>query len=344
MEKQEHEQLEIEWAKWNGLNPAGMVACSSGTAALHLACEVFRYKRGAKDSLRIGIPDYTMIACPRAAVMAGLKPVLLGTNPETLQAVYRQEVLDTLDALMLVRVYGGANPEEEQKRLPGYVIEDLAEAHGDLISKQANAACWSFYRNKTIAGEEGGAVYFIDPEEAELARSLRCLGFGPVHDYRHIPRGMNYRLAPSLAKLIRFSLFQSEYIEIARTDAVHRWDAAFTRRGNWLQMGNVRIEKKCEYTPWWVYPLRLSVNCIPRLRDILVETVQKATGIAIRPGFTPIHLQEEFAQHPPEQVSNDYWQRIFYLPLMRTNTEPISDDEMKKVVDAISTVLASYTS
>lgn len=66
-----YQLLEREFAEWNDLDPAGMVACSSGTAALHLALEAFRLPQGSK----VIVPDYTMVAVPRAVTMAGLKPV-----------------------------------------------------------------------------------------------------------------------------------------------------------------------------------------------------------------------------------------------------------------------------
>lgn len=46
---QAHQRLELEWAKLHDLDPAGMVCCSSGTAALHLAFEALRLPQGSEE-------------------------------------------------------------------------------------------------------------------------------------------------------------------------------------------------------------------------------------------------------------------------------------------------------
>ena len=59
-ELEPYEQLELKFAKWNRLDPEGMVACSSGTAALHLALEAMQLPQGSQ----VIVPDLTMVACP----------------------------------------------------------------------------------------------------------------------------------------------------------------------------------------------------------------------------------------------------------------------------------------
>lgn len=72
-----YQLLERRWAEFNGLDPAGMVACSSGTAALHLALEALPVER-------VFLPDLTMVACARAVVMAGLEPVFVDCDERLL--------------------------------------------------------------------------------------------------------------------------------------------------------------------------------------------------------------------------------------------------------------------
>ena len=96
---QPFEQLEQEWARFNDLDPAGMVACSSGTSALHLACESMDLPLGSN----VICPDFTMIACPRAISLAGMIPVFVDCDDKLLldhvlvaehTADRRQDVLD----------------------------------------------------------------------------------------------------------------------------------------------------------------------------------------------------------------------------------------------------------
>jgi perosamine synthetase len=106
------------------------------------------------------------------------------------------------------------------------IVEDLAEAHGVTPHPSTDAACWSFYRNKIVAGEEGGMVAFREPEYADLARQLRNHGFTDAHDFTHIPRGCNYRMADTLASLVLASLDRYEPNLNRRLDLLEAYDAA----------------------------------------------------------------------------------------------------------------------
>ena len=104
MVMQPHEQLEQEWAAFNDLDPAGMVACSSGTAALHLALEALQLQPGSTCIL----PDFTMIACARAVTLAGLVPVFVDCGDDLLMdmALTPQACGEKTSAVMIVHIYG----------------------------------------------------------------------------------------------------------------------------------------------------------------------------------------------------------------------------------------------
>jgi perosamine synthetase len=202
-----YQELEQQWARWNSLDPAGMVVCSSGTAALHLALEAMQLSAGSK----VIVPDFTMIACARAVTLAGLEPVLVDCTEHDLSidcdlASSAVRKYHQVRAIMPVHIYGRRCPMNKITgiaRCEGlYVVEDLAEAHGILPHPDTDAACWSFYKNKIIHGEEGGAVWFRSEERARHARSLRSLGFTEAHDFTHIPRGHNYRMSNAHASLV----------------------------------------------------------------------------------------------------------------------------------------------
>ena len=67
-----YELLEIEFGHFCG-NP-NTVVCSSGSAALHLALETLSQTEGWEPKeTEVIIPDLIMVACPRAATLAGMK-------------------------------------------------------------------------------------------------------------------------------------------------------------------------------------------------------------------------------------------------------------------------------
>lgn len=300
-----YQQLEVRWAEFNDLDPQGIVACSSGTAALHLALEAMRLPQGSQ----VIVPDFTMISCARTVMLAGLQPLFVDCKDNLLMDFgLIPPCSPSLKALMVVHIYGRRWPVEWLPPTWGIrIIEDLAEAHGVKPSKQTNAACWSFYKNKIVAGEEGGAVWFKDLEHAALARQLRSLGFTEAHDFNHIPRGHNYRMSNAHAELILFSLRNYE-------------DNLEVRR---------RIESVCEREcplPWrmprrdapWVYDLRIKEMTSVQQNEII--SALKGVGVQARHAFKPMSQQPEFsccrAVGPERQWGSCMAAKeVIYLPL-----------------------------
>ena len=331
MTMEAYQRLEVEWSKFNDLDPAGMVACSSGTAALHLALEAMEITPESE----VIVPDFTMIACPRAVVMAGLRPVFVDCrHQDLLMDLDLVPGAGYFDAAVYVHVYGRKLEIRNTSKVR-FVVEDLAEAHGIRPTESTDAACWSFYRNKIVAGEEGGAVWFWDPDHAKLARSLRSLGFTEAHDFNHIPRGHNYRLANCLAEKVLEGL-----------------DYAFGGGGPRHQGVTWRREVEAQYDAicpieWrmpprqapWVYDFRIPGLPFRKIDDVI--RVLQSAGIAARHGFKAMHRQKEFLlmgckSYGPEREwgSLRAQQEILYLPL--TEFRPEAFDLAIGVVRRIS--------
>lgn len=277
--------LEREFAKFIKFPPENVVACSSGTAALHLALESLNIPRHS----HIVLPDYAMIACARACTLAGVNPVFvdckddLTIDPKEVKKLWKGKVVrsSSIFGIMAVHTYGRSCDMDAladiADRRTVYLIEDQAESHGLPVHPRTDAACWSFYKNKIIAGEEGGMVAFRQKGFAGKARMLRCLGFTAAHDYSHVPRGHNYRLANCLAERIRASLY------VYDLRAQYRWDS-WNALEDALNPPNRGL--RLPAAPW-VYWLRVEGRDekIRRLREV---------GVPVRYGFKPISSQEEY--------------------------------------------------
>ena len=199
-----YQLLEHRWAEFIGRDPGLVVACSSGTAALHLALEALKVRPFGSE---VVVPDFTMVACARSVVMAGLMPRFVDCDKTLLMDdgdPFGNVTVEPYSAFMGVHVYGRRLDMDWIHSVVNSspVIEDMAEIHGVNPHPDTEAACWSFYRNKIIGGEEGGAIAFKEKDVATYARQLRSLGMTPSHDFIHHPRGHNYRLANSLAERI----------------------------------------------------------------------------------------------------------------------------------------------
>jgi dTDP-4-amino-4,6-dideoxygalactose transaminase len=322
---QAFEQLEKEFGEFIG-NP-NTVAVASGTAALHIACEVARTL--ITDDVtgtvqpRIAIPEYTMVACPRAARMADMQPVFVDCL-DNLQ-MNMDLVPDNVDAVMAVHIYGNLCDIEKIAYRPGrLVIEDMAEVHGAKPHPNTFAACWSFYKNKTIHGEEGGMIAFKSPREAGLARRLRTLGFDHHHDYFHEPRGVNARMSNAHAELILPSLRSYPAANLRR----HQLSARYDR---WVPSDWQMAAR--EYP--WVYPLR--IRGMRGFEQAALVSKLNEAGIAARQGFKSMTRQEEFNNHNPfNRKSNaaSLHFEVIYLPL----SEDLRDSDIGPICEQLMSI------
>ena len=245
----DYQKLEIEFAAWIGRPVTCCVACNSGTTALHLALESFELPLGS----HILIPEYTMVACARAVTLAGHVPISIDCNSVDVLINVRllNKHIDKLTrAIMAVHIYGRQCNMESIHRFATrnelLVIEDLAEAHGIAPHPKTHAACYSFYKNKIICGEEGGMIVFLREKHANLARCLRNMGFPQDQSYDHIPRGINGRMSNAHARLILTSLSKFPHNLVARKQVCSWYDDAIPTEYHMPE----RIAP-------WVYDLRL---------------------------------------------------------------------------------------
>ena len=292
-------EFEVKFAEFMEQSPGQIVGCSSGTAALHLALECLQLPVGS----RVAVPDYCMVSCARAIVLAGLTPVFVDIDPVTL-LLDIDKVPDDVKAVLAVHTFGRLLDVDRLVNLGLPVIEDMAELHGASPNYNSAAACWSFYKNKVIAGEEGGAVWFSDANHAYTARSLRSVGMTEAHDYTHIPRGHNYRLSNAHASLIMLSLMRYN-LNVAE------------RRTYELMCDNLCPEEfrmPRRVCPW-VYDLRVPGMKLVQQRKLITEL--RSIGILARYGFRPMTSQAEFHGHLRTPNSDKAWTEVIYLPLER---------------------------
>ncbi len=305
MPSEPYEYLEQLIGNWSGRG--NVVACSSGTAALHLALEAFRLPQGSE----VILPDYTMVSCARAVTLAGLKPVFIDSQASDLlinPCLIEEAITTKTRAIMAVHAYGrgcamGAIMDVANK-YDLHVIEDSAEAHGLPAYPGIDAVCWSFYKNKIVAGEEGGAVSFANPGDATHARKLRSVGFTDDHDYYHHPRGHNYRLANALAVPIMNSLAGFKMNVAARRCAEFKYDRLCP--AEW---------RMPERDAPWVYDLRVKGMTQDQQREV-VKGLQ-AMGVPARHGFKPMSHQAEYRTGGRwcNPVAGQAATEVIYLPL-----------------------------
>ena len=311
------EQFEKAFAPHAGCEYA--VACSSGTAALHLVVAAL----GLGPSDEVIIPTFTMIATANAVRYSGASVRLVDADPKTLNIEVDQveaAITPRTKALIVVHTYGHpANMErlrEIAKERNLALIEDVAEAHGaetvgQRVGSFGAAGTFSFYANKIITTGEGGMVTTNDRRLADLVRRLSHHAFHPQRHFWHEFVGFNYRMTNLQAAI---GLAQTERLDeiVAARRNVRRWYEERLRSIPGLELP---IEEQGHKNVFWMYAIRVSPAF--GLTSYQLRTELARRGVETRSLFIPIHLQpiyfEEFrGQRFP--VAEDLCRTGLYLP------------------------------
>ncbi|MDE2141115.1 MAG: UDP-4-amino-4,6-dideoxy-N-acetyl-beta-L-altrosamine transaminase [Elusimicrobia bacterium] len=218
------------------------VACTNGTAALHLAC----LAAGLAPGDEAVVPAITFAATANAAVYCGAKPVIVDVNPDTITLdpdAFAKALSPRTKAVLPVH-FAGLPAEMETIRALArkrkmIVIEDAAHALGASYKGKRIGACdrsdmaiLSFHPVKHVATGEGGAVLTNRPDLRDRLRLFRSHGItrdpallekknegGWYYEMQAL--GFNYRItdlqcALGLSQLKKLPRFLKRRREIAR--------------------------------------------------------------------------------------------------------------------------------
>ncbi len=279
------------------------VACSSGTAGLHMAVRGLGI--GAGDEV-ITTP-FSFVASANCLLYERARPRFvdieeetLGLDPELVVAASGPRTKGVLP----VHVFGRPCRIEEIGAIAearGWLlIEDSCEALGSRVAERplgsfGAASVFAFYPNKQITTGEGGVVVTDDPALAATFRSLRNQGRDEDGTWlRHIQLGYNYRLDELSAAIGVAQLERLDELAAGRARVAAAYEAALGSH-DWVRLPRPGAG---ETVDWFVYVVRLD-PAIDRTR--VIERLD-ALGVASRPYFTPLHLQplyREMLGHRP---------------------------------------------
>jgi perosamine synthetase len=203
---------EASLADWFGTDQA--VACSSGTAALHLA--LLALGVGAGDEVIVAATAPAMTAMPILAV--GATPVFadianLATFALDLDDTARK-VTERTRAIIAVPMWGypadGPDLAEACRGWGVPLIEDAAQAHGTVVAgryagTRATIGTFSTHARKLICTGEGGFCLTGDPTIARRLRELRNIGKRPGDGFG-ATFGLNLKLSAIAAAIGRAQL------------------------------------------------------------------------------------------------------------------------------------------
>jgi dTDP-4-amino-4,6-dideoxygalactose transaminase len=201
-------EFERDFAEFVGAPHA--IAVASCTTAIELSLRALQLPPGAK----VLTSTMTFCGAVHAIVHAGLRPVLVDVNPETLMpdaattaAAVRRE--GAVDAMVVLHFAGYPAPVEEMAEAAGLplsrVIEDAAHALGSVagdrpVGTVSAATCFSFYATKNLPIGEGGMITTADPDIERHVRRTRLHGMSRDAWKRYTP-GAGWRYEVDVAGL-----------------------------------------------------------------------------------------------------------------------------------------------
>jgi UDP-4-amino-4,6-dideoxy-N-acetyl-beta-L-altrosamine transaminase len=340
------------------------VACSSGTAALHLALAALDVGPGDVCAA----PAITFLATATAARLCGAEAVFTDVDPDTglmtadtLSATMKRDwrTKAVLPVHLGGRICDTAAIAEVAGKAGAVLVEDACHAVGGVDANgmaigacpHSVAATYSFHPVKTLAAGEGGMVALNDLERAERMRRLR--NHGVTHDealmteagsldadgtrnpwsYEQLELGLNYRMNE-----LEAALGQSQLTKLSRF---------VTRRG---ALCALYVERLRALEPIVRPAPGVGGSRALHLFQVLIDfegagvsraDVMRrlsADGIATQVHYIPLYRQPYFKARYGEMRlpgAEAFYARVLALPLFPA----MVDEDVDRVADALTRAL-----
>jgi perosamine synthetase len=288
------------------------VACSSGTAGLHVALN----RLGLEPGDEVITSSLSFIASANVILHERATPVFADIDERTLNvdpAAVEAAITPRTRAIVPIHIFGYPCDIEAISHIAsGHglpVVEDACEALGCTVAGRpvgthGNPAVYGFYPNKQLTTGEGGMITTDDDETARAFASLVNQGRSDNGDWLvHQRIGFNYRMDEMSAAIGIAQLEKLETLLEARRRVAERYDEALA------DIDGIELPYRGpEARSWFIYYVRLAA----RLDRDAVAAGLAGRGIATRPYLPAIHLQ------PP------YRERFGYAEGMLPVTERVS--------------------
>jgi perosamine synthetase len=316
-----------------------VVACASGTAALHVALAL----AGVRPDDEVVVPSITFIAPVNAVRYIGARPVFIGCDgfmnldPEILADFFQTECEQTPEGLRdrvtgrrvaaVVPVHVFGNPCDmagilDLCRSHGVtVVEDACESIGSrwtggpLAGRHTGAVgdlgAFSFNGNKIVTAAGGGAVVTDDEQTARRARYLIDQAKEDPRRYVHGSVGFNYRLSNVQAAIGAAQMEQlPRYLEIRQRN--HERYVELLDGAPGLRLLGAPDDTAPNY---WFYSLLVEPDEFGMDPNALMLHLEQA-AIETRPLWPPNHLQSPYLNERRYRVERAewFWRRVLNLP------------------------------
>jgi perosamine synthetase len=303
------------------------LAVSSGTAALHLAVLAL----GLEPGDEILVPAYTFPATGNVVALAGLRPVLVDVDPETMNIdPARVSVGPRTKAVLAVHLFGRpARLDELPEGLP--VLEDAAGALGARRRSRAcgslgRLGCLSFHPRKIVTTGEGGAVTTDDEAVAQAVAAGRNHGWRSLVPPDMPAPGLNYRLSDILCAVGLPQIRRLDELLAART----RIAAGYSERLRDLPVLLPRADEG-DVHGWQAYVIQVED------RERILRQL-RADGIEAQIGTYALHLLGAYRDQGDFPGAARVFERALALPFHTR----LGESDLDRVAAALDKLVSHH--
>lgn len=328
----ETEAFESNYSKFIGSDYC--VACGNGLDALTLILLAYREMGVMNPGDEILVPANTYIASILAITRAGLSPILIEPDPNTLQIdenLIERHITPKTKGLMIVHLYGqNAYTDKIGEICRHYdlkLIEDNAQAHGAIYQGKrtgslGDAAGHSFYPGKNLGAlGDAGAVTTNDDF---LAQTVRALGnYGSEKKYVFNMKGINSRMDELQAAILNVKLPHIDSDNYKRRQIAKKYFGGI--KNPLINLPGVSINEDNVYHIFPVFsPKRDELQKFLKKRDI--ETIIHYP--------IPPHKQKCYPEW--NGLSLPITEKIHNQELSLPISQVMTEDEVQKVIDTLN--------
>lgn len=354
------------------------IACSNGTAALHLAALTLNLDPGDK----VVVPSITFLATANAVRLVGGEVIFADCDADSglmeapqLQAALAHSAASggkPVKAVFPVHLNGQCADLDAITAIAKdhnlAIVDDAAHAIGSHYGAAESSrpigdgritdlTTFSFHPVKTIAMGEGGAVTTNDDYLAERLRSLRSHGMRrapaqmqnkamavdtdgtPNPWYYEMPEvGLNYRVTDIQCALGLSQLKKLGRFIARRRQLVGRYDAQLQQLAPYVTP--LKRLEGCQ-PAWHVFPVLIDFDALGVSRRIVMEGLRQH-GIGSQVHYIPVHRQPYYQDRYGDislPGAERYYARALSLPLFAG----MAESDVDRVVSALAQVLGTGT-
>jgi dTDP-4-amino-4,6-dideoxygalactose transaminase len=319
-----------------------VLAVASGTAAMHLALLAV----GVGPGDEVITSPITWPATANVIEHCGATPVFGDVREDDLNldaALVGGLVTERTKAILPVHLAGQPADLDPLLALGLPVVEDAAHAfesryRGRKVGSISDAACFSLYATKNVAGGEGGLVATDNEEVAETVRNMRLTRRGDASHYDQVTAGFKANLPDVLAAIALVQLDKLERHAEIRARQFALYDEGLAGLEGIRPLARDERDTHALH----LYAVRIDADQAGATRDEYQRALAEAQ-IATSIHFLPVHKLTWFRQRYPFQAALPVAERagaeVLSLPLSPAH----SDGGIADAVDAFCRIHAGFT-